>query len=102
MAITKRQSKINRKERNRKFIYNYLLQNPCVDCGEVDPRVLEFDHVEAKTANISELLCSVVSIEKLVNEISKCEVRCANCHRRKTSIQQNWFSHRYLLEEGQK
>lgn len=33
---------------SRKFINEYLLRHPCVDCQERDPVVLEFDHVEGK------------------------------------------------------
>src|SRR6476620_3333393 len=72
-------------ERNRKFILNYLLTNPCTDCGETDPVVLDFDHVKGiKTANVSTLMNNGNSIENLIKEIEKCEIRCANFHRRKT------------------
>ena len=63
-----------------------------MDCGEPDPVVLDFDHVSnAKIANISYLLNSVGSWRRLEAEIEKCEVRCANCHRRKTAKQQHWY-----------
>jgi hypothetical protein len=87
----------NRKERNRSFVFDYLMKNPCIDCGETDPRVLEFDHRGDKLANISDLMKSVTSLEKIEDEINKCDVRCANCHRRKTSIDQGWFTHKYLI-----
>jgi hypothetical protein len=55
-----------------------------VDCGESDPIVLEFDHVRGvKRGEISRLK-TMVSLETLAEEIAKCDVRCANCHRRKT------------------
>ena len=56
----------------------------CRDCGELDPIVLDFDHVRGKkVANIAEM-CGKVSEKTMLAEIAKCDVRCANCHRRKT------------------
>jgi hypothetical protein len=83
-----------RKEVNRERLYEYFLSHPCVDCGESDPRVLEFDHQRDKTATISSLLCSGYGWERIVEEIDKCEVRCANCHRRKTAIDFGYYKHR--------
>ena len=45
------------RERNRKFVLEYLCNHPCVDCGEPDPIVLEFDHVRGtKSAEISAMV----------------------------------------------
>jgi hypothetical protein len=52
--------KITYLERNRRnnplqrqaaaeFVYQFLLGQPCVECGEADPVVLEFNHVEPAT-----------------------------------------------------
>jgi len=57
---------------------------PCADCGERDPLVLEFDHRTDKTFNIGEGL-SERSWQALEDEIAKCDVVCANCHRRRTA-----------------
>jgi hypothetical protein len=46
--------------------------------------VLEFDHLHSKDFNISDAARKGVSMKKLNAEIAKCEVRCSNCHRRKT------------------
>lgn len=73
---------------NRKKIFEYYLKNSCVDCGENDPVVLEFDHLKDKKYTISNLISGGYSWKTIENEINKCEVRCANCHRRKTAIQQ--------------
>lgn len=79
-------------QRNRIFLFNYLLNHSCVDCNESDPIVLEFDHIKDKKYNVSHLIAAGYSIAKISEEIKKCEVRCANCHRRKTSKQFNWYN----------
>ena len=79
------QSNKVRKEEKRKKIESYLLEHPCVDCGEKDPIVLDFDHVRGtKKANVSFLVQTGHTWETVAKEIEKCDVRCANCHRRKT------------------
>ena len=63
----------------------YLAIHPCVDCNELDIRLLEFDHVrDHKTANISRLLTQGRNWPIIESEIAKCEIRCANCHRKRT------------------
>lgn len=63
------------------LIKEHLLKNPCIDCGNPDLRVLEFDHVRGKKKyNVADLHRHG-SVAILQKEIAKCEVRCANCHR---------------------
>lgn len=64
------------------YIKQYLNTTPCVDCGNSDVRVLQFDHVrDFKQDNVSLMSRhSKYSLEDIVREIAKCEVRCANCH----------------------
>lgn len=76
----------------REKIVKILENNPCVDCGERDIFVLEFDHVRGKKVEcISKLVQDVVSWKRIESEIAKCEVRCANCHRRKTIKQFGFY-----------
>lgn len=74
------------KDGARKWLLNYLLSHPCVDCGESDPIVLEFDHRpgESKEFNLGESARRKVSVSRIEAEVAKCDVRCANCHRRVT------------------
>ena len=69
-------------EDNRRKLTDYLSCHPCVDCGETDIRVLDFDHVRGKkSGDISRMMNIGYSWSTIEAEIAKCEVRCANCHR---------------------
>jgi hypothetical protein len=75
-----------RRARNRAFVDAYLATHPCVDCGLQDLFVMEFDHVRGdKEREISLLVRDGATMKRLEAEIAKCDVRCANCHRRKTA-----------------
>jgi len=97
-----------RKERKDKliqFICEYLLEHPCIDCGEHDIRVLEFDHIDptTKSFEIARFIRgSNQNKDLLLEEISKCVVRCANCHRRRTSSEKSDVRHRFYLERQSK
>ena len=84
--------RIRRRSEGFDRIRAYLVQHPCVDCGESDPDVLGFDHrrLEDKSFNISTLLSAGYSWDKVLAEIRKCDVRCANCHQRRTAQQFEW------------
>lgn len=77
----------------RKFVYNYLKERSCVQCGESDVRCLDFDHVDSKDKDlaISRAIWNNWSMNRLINEINKCQILCANCHRKKTSDQMGWY-----------
>ncbi len=63
-------------------LVRYLMDHPCVDCGETDIRVLEFDHRpdSGKTRDVSYLISGGASWRRVSEEIGKCDVRCRNCH----------------------
>ncbi len=94
-------AKRNALERDRvaAVLLAYFATHPCVDCGTTDVTVLEFDHRDGaiKVATINELLRDS-RLRELDAEIAKCDVRCANCHRRRTARQFNWTS-RVLRED---
>lgn len=88
------EAKVRRRAANAQRIYEYQLEHPCVDCGESDPLVLQFDHVrEKKSYMISDGLNSYCW-ESLLKEIAKCDVRCANCHIRKTTIERDYIPYK--------
>src|SRR5947209_10694251 len=71
----------------------YLQAHPCVDCGEDDPVVLDFDHIDPATKkfDIAAMIKDAWGWRTIEAEIAKCAVRCANCHRRRTALQFGWY-----------
>lgn len=75
---------IKMREENRAYVCQYKESHPCIDCGSFYPSyVMDFDHLRDKEAQISQVI-GRWSLERLKKEITKCEIRCANCHRIKT------------------
>lgn len=75
----------NRK-RKREFL-SRLKDKPCMDCeNRFIPEVMEFDHLDpsSKKLNIATMVATGYSDERILEEISKCELVCANCHRIRT------------------
>ena len=60
--------KRERAEARTRYLIEFFRTDPCADCGEADPVVLEFDHLRDKRF-----------------EVAKCDVVCANCHKRRTA-----------------
>lgn len=82
------------KRKRQLFVLRYLKEHPCIDCGETDPICLDFDHVRGKKlGGISEMIQNTYSENNLLKEIEKCDVRCSNCHRKKTAIQYDWYDY---------
>lgn len=92
---------IRRKRRRARIIYNYLKDHPCVDCGEDDVRVLEADHPDSskKEASVSDLFRRG-SEEGIRRELIKCEIRCANCHRRRHFEERSKWIKELIEEEN--
>ena len=67
----------------------FFRAHPCQDCGETDPLVLEFDHRGAKLFNIAQGLRDR-NWQTVLDEIGKCDVVCANCHRRRTALRKGF------------
>ncbi|TAJ47562.1 MAG: hypothetical protein EPO52_11915 [Herbiconiux sp.] len=81
---------------NLELIGRHLVEHPCVDCGEADLRVLDFDHRDAtqKAAEVMILAKNGYSLRRVIDEIAKCDVRCRNCHAKVTyeRMGANWRS----------
>jgi hypothetical protein len=77
--------------RLRVAIAQYLSAHPCVDCGESDPIVLDFDHRDPADKDFEiKGFGRCCSVSTVLAEIEKCDVRCANCHRRRTFRERHW------------
>lgn len=92
--------KSNIKLKNKKTIFsnrikhfNILKKSKCIDCPENNPIVLEFDHKDnvEKIEAISKMVSTGYSWNTIEKELEKCEIRCANCHRKRTAKQQGWY-----------
>lgn len=78
------------KNRNRAFM-SQVKHSGCLDCGELDFIVLEFDHRDPTTKSFSiSDVGATVSMKRLKEELQKCDVVCSNCHRRRTAKYYNW------------
>lgn len=85
----KHRAAINELRFERADINRRLLRDtkaaPCADCGvRYPPYVMDFDHAEGeKMATVGRIVRNWPT-ERLVEEIAKCAVVCANCHRERT------------------
>ena len=93
-------NKQRRIKENQVRLADYLYSHPCVDCGEADLVVLEFDHVKGqKAGDVCSMMQAGCSWTTILSEINKCDVRCANCHRRRTARAEGYYSWRTLLNK---
>ena len=94
----RRMQRIRRKKTVTKLVLEFLLNNHCVDCEEDDPYVLDFDHInpDTKHKEVSTLISQEASWNRVKKEMDKCQIRCANCHRKKTHIERNTWKAQML------
>jgi len=74
-----------RRADNKRQMIEYLRAHPCVDCGETDIVVLQFDHLADKERDVSSMLAGSWTWSAIQKEMAKCQIRCANCHRLETA-----------------
>lgn len=75
-----------RQEELRVWLEEYKATLACSRCPENDPVCLDFHHCDPslKEVNIANAIHSGWSKARIEAEIAKCEVLCANCHRKAT------------------
>lgn len=75
--------KERRRRRHRAMVHRYKENScECTRCGEEDPACLDFHHVDEKHMSISKMVAYGYRWDALQEEIGRCVVLCANCHRR--------------------
>lgn len=86
----KQDLQIQRRRTIRRQVSQLKQLSGCVDCGENDPVVLEFDHVGGTRQGgltVADMIQRGYSFQRIVEETQECDVVCANCHRRRTADQ---------------
>jgi hypothetical protein len=79
-----RDSNARQRERRRNWFTKMTMDLSCSCCPENSFAVLDFHHLDStkKDRNVSMLLNNKRSLDRVVNEMKKCVVLCANCHRK--------------------
>ena len=73
-----------RKKVSRAWFTAYKATLFCIECGENHPAALDFHHKNPKKTDkkVNELVSDGHTKKRIQEEIDKCEVLCANCHRK--------------------
>lgn len=88
---TKNDKRKDRAIKIRSFIISLLKKSKCMDCGNNDWRVLEFDHRDMNNKSMNIADATKYSLEKTKKEIEKCDIVCSNCHRIRTITQLGYY-----------
>jgi len=85
-SATESARKRESRDRNKDYIRTEKEKSPCTDCGVIyHYSQMDFDHVDGKKKHsLARYANSSVSLKTIKDEIKKCEVVCANCHRYRT------------------
>tara|TARA_Y100000034_G_scaffold136607_1_gene214109 strand:- start:2788 stop:3162 length:375 start_codon:yes stop_codon:yes gene_type:complete len=74
--------KRNYVSKKRQWLDSYKKTQKCRSCGNDDFRVLEFHHkIKNKKEHSVSNMVKTCGIDKIKQEIKKCDILCANCHR---------------------
>ena len=80
---------MNHNERNKRYYHEkreqmiMMLGGKCVNCGETNHDLLEFDHINPFTKNI-DVSAHQTSTQFIQTELSKLQLLCRKCHKDKT------------------
>jgi hypothetical protein len=73
-----------RKRELGKWFFDYKKNLKCEMCGENHPATIDFHHKngEEKDNGVSYFVYNGYSVKRVIEEIEKCQILCANCHRK--------------------
>jgi hypothetical protein len=84
MGLPSKRLKLSRSAKTKQLYLERLKEERgCIDCGEKDPDCLDFDHVRGVKKNGILNVGWTTEASVFHEELAKCEVRCANCHRKR-------------------
>lgn len=83
---SKYKARARSRETKLRGVIDQLKNKPCMDCkAKFNPWQMDFDHVKGvKKFGIATISNGLVSMKSLMEEIDKCDLVCANCHRQRT------------------
>lgn len=83
-----KQRAVAHRKKTRRALRELVLSvkdTPCADCGVKYPYyVMQFDHLGEKSFTIALASRKSIAIDKVRDEIARCDVVCANCHAERT------------------
>lgn len=93
--VQNRSGNKRQREKMKAWYYSHLLTLSCVECGESRTPALQFNHRDPsqKSFTISSVIGSGYSKKRILEEMDKCDVLCANCHAVHTAQQQGWYKY---------
>ena len=80
------------RRKKREYLKTYKINKGCSVCGYNEiPEALEFDHVDRTQKRIKMSRAHQYSWRYIMEEMEKCVVLCANCHRKKTMEEKDYL-----------
>ena len=84
--IVQRREQERNRHRERRKLLDALKVQPCIDCKNTyPPCVMQFDHIRPNEKFKDIAAMTTHSMDRILAEISKCEIVCANCHAIRTN-----------------
>lgn len=90
----------NARQKAIQFVLEYLEGKSCIKCGEDDILVLDFHHRDPSNKKyVVSLMISRNCVATIQEELDKCDILCANCHRKETHKQQNTYKYQHVQKK---